>query len=129
MDNLVFRPLDTTGDCTRFIQIEPAESDEDQIVCRHVHISFRDRPKYEALSYKWGDVKDKETIILNGFELAIGKNLRAALRFLRRLNGQASYKLFWIDALCINQDELDERTRQVQWMGQIYFRARRVIVW
>ena len=43
-------------------------------------------------------------------------------------NGAAS-GLFWVDAICINQDDLEERSAQVQIMPQIYSRASCVIVW
>jgi hypothetical protein len=36
---------------------------------------------------------------------------------------------YWIDALCINQDDLDEKTEQVQRMWQIYENAGLVIIW
>lgn len=74
-------------------------------------------------------MKEKETITLNGVIFPVGKNLAGALRCLRRLNGPDSSRLLWIDALCINQDDLDERARQVKLMGDIYFRATRVTVW
>ncbi|KAK0641505.1 hypothetical protein B0T16DRAFT_215402 [Cercophora newfieldiana] len=37
--------------------------------------------------------------------------------------------LFWIDAICINQQDIDERSSQVQIMGQIYKAAQHVVGW
>lgn len=126
----IFRPLDTKVDCTRFVQIEPAEDDHAPIVCKLVQVAFGNRPRFEALSYMWGDIDHKSTVItLNGTPYSIGKNLWDALRYLRRLNRQEPSKFFWMDALSINQEDVEERTRQVQMMGQIYFRASKVIVW
>lgn len=125
----IFHALNTQIDCTRFVQIDPAKSDDAQIVCKLVHVAFGNRPKFEALSYMWGDVNQKGTVILNGLPYSIGKNLWDALRYLRRLNQHEPDKLFWVDALSINQEDVAERTRQVQLMGQIYFRASKVIVW
>lgn len=122
------QPLSTEADCTRFIQIEPAESDEGPVSCRLVEIAFGDRPKYEALSYLWGDcgLDNSDTILLNGAEFHVGHNLYDALCYLRH---QSLDKLFWIDAICIDQDNTAERNQQVRIMGQIYFRATTVIVW
>lgn len=50
--DIVYKALDSTLDCTRFIQIDPATSENDLIVCKLVHYSFRERPSFEALSYR-----------------------------------------------------------------------------
>lgn len=53
-------------------------------------------------------------------------NLGAALR---RLRYKEKWRLVWIDAICVNQEDLDERSQQVMLMRNIYSPARRVIVW
>jgi Heterokaryon incompatibility protein (HET) len=58
--------------------------------------------------------------------LSITANLAEALKYLR--NSTAA-RLLWIDAICINQQDLEERGRQVRLMAKIYSRARRVILW
>lgn len=81
---------------------------------------------FEALSYTWGsDLVDASLYIGNGI-LPIRANLDAALRSLR-LPSQA--RRLWVDTICINQEDIQERTRQVQYMRLIYKRATRVIVW
>jgi hypothetical protein len=121
-----YQALDQNVDCTRFVKIEPAENDEDLIVCTLVHIAFGERPKFEALSYMWGDERTKESIILDGIEFAVRKNLRDALGHLRN---RARDTLFWIDALSINQLDIQERNRQLCMMSHIYFRASTVVIW
>lgn len=123
-----YTPLGTQSDCTRFVQIEPAQSDDEPISCSLVQVAFGDRPKFDAVSYMWGDCERKEwhTILLHGVDYAVGENLWDALHHLRR---DCQGKLFWIDAICIDQDNLDERNLQVRMMDQIYFRAQTVIVW
>lgn len=37
--------------------------------------------------------------------------------------------LVWIDALCINQQDKDERATQVRLMGQIYSGATSIAIW
>lgn len=87
-------------------------------------------PKYEALSYTWGDSSKTDTVIIQApagsRSLGIGHNLAIALRHLRYKD---SPRCFWIDAICINQEDLDERAEQVVHMPSIYKMAYRVVVW
>jgi hypothetical protein len=48
---------------------------------------------------------------------------------LRRLRSTSKSRLLWIDAICINQRNLDERAEQVPLMGKIYSGASKVVVW
>lgn len=124
----LYEPLDSKFDCTRFVEIECSRDDEAQISCKHVHIPFSQRPKFVALSYMWGESKVQKKILLNGAEFAVTENLLSALRHLRRKNTFGE-KLFWIDAICINQDDTNEKSRQVRIMNHIYDRASSVVVW
>lgn len=91
---------------------------------------------YEALSYTWGSPSLSETLVVHSglmpsanpqpSILRIRPNLSEALRYLR-LRDEA--RIVWIDALCINQDDLEERGHQVARMANIYSRARKVIAW
>lgn len=83
---------------------------------------------YEALSYVWGSVVDKpETITVNGAkELPITTNLSSALRYLRY---PAEERVLWVDAICINQEDLTERGHQVAYMHRIYQQATTVQIW
>lgn len=91
---------------------------------------------YEALSYTWGSPSLSETLVVHSglmssanpqpSILRIRPNLSEALRYLR-LRDEA--RVVWIDALCINQDDLEEREHQVARMANIYSRARKVIAW
>jgi len=83
-------------------------------------------PPYEAISYTWGNQSQTGNITIDGCRLGVTANALEVLR------GQASIwksKLIWIDSVCINQEDDEERGIQVQLMRQIYERATRVIVW
>ncbi|KAJ1328245.1 stage V sporulation protein K [Microdochium nivale] len=85
---------------------------------------------YLALSYVWGSSEGKEEIILNGHSFMVGRNLYSALRRLRQSTEVRFAKLkVWIDAICINQDDADERCSQVGKMRTIYSRAMCVRAW
>ncbi|KAL9574173.1 hypothetical protein ACKAV7_001688 [Fusarium commune] len=90
---------------------------------------------YNALSYTWGsprdgpsDAKDAAdtSIVLNGQPFEVQSNLYDALL---ELQVSCSETPIWIDALCINQSNPNERSPQVSVMNQIYGKANCVIVW
>ena len=90
------------------------------------HASLAEAPIYDALSYTWGDLSDTSSIELDHQPLSITKNLAVALEHLRE--EERTVKL-WIDAVCINQKDNEERSTQVQRMKEIYEKARTVIIW
>jgi hypothetical protein len=65
-------------------------------------------------------------MILDGTPYCIKKNLECALRYLR---SKESPRVLWVDAICINQNDLDEKSEQVPRMGEIYSRATKVYAW
>lgn len=81
---------------------------------------------YDALSYVWGDPTRRRPIIVGRQVFQATENLEMALRSLR---DRTKPQVFWIDAICINQNNVAERNEQVQMMGHIYRCARRVVVW
>lgn len=84
------------------------------------------RPPYRALSYTWGQVHDRELIIINGRPAYVTSNLHSALQVLQQSNDTRG---LWVDALCINQADPDERTHQVSQMRDIFGNAEQVIAW
>uniref|UniRef100_A0A8H7NI33 Heterokaryon incompatibility domain-containing protein n=1 Tax=Bionectria ochroleuca TaxID=29856 RepID=A0A8H7NI33_BIOOC len=121
-----YEPLSQHIDCTRLVRIEAATTDDDPIICSLFEVEFREKPKFHALSYMWGDGPAQCNIILNGVTFSVRQNLGDGLRYLRTHAADTSY---WIDAICINQDDVLERNRQVRMMHHIYFRAETVVVW
>ena len=81
---------------------------------------------YDAVSYCWGNQNDRATISLDGSDFDVGRNLESALRHLRL---SSIDRILWIDAICINQCDFEERGQQVLRMGKIYERALTVRVW
>lgn len=81
---------------------------------------------YEAISYVWGDPDDRVEILCHGQSLHITRSLMGALKKFRR---KRKKRLLWADAVCINQHNDDEKGHQVQKMGKVFERARRVLAW
>ncbi|KAI3324110.1 heterokaryon incompatibility [Xylariaceae sp. AK1471] len=57
--------------------------------------------------------------------MSVTTNLLSALRHLRYTDRP---RMLWVDALCINHNDVEEKNAQIQLMGQIYCRARRSVV-
>jgi Heterokaryon incompatibility protein (HET) len=99
----------------------------DPIVFELATVKLSVQPEYEALSYVWGDPNVNEPVFLvTGQQMKATTNLIAALRRLRHKQG---IRILWVDALCINQNDLDERAVQVLQMGKIYAWATQVLIW
>ena len=81
---------------------------------------------YTALSYVWGNPKLVKAMICDGKNFPITENLELALRHLRRSDVPI---MLWVDQICINQDDLQEKSQQVALMGTIYQRAWSTLVW
>ena len=88
--------------------------------------TLADAPEYECLSYVWGTEKSDRVLWLDREVTAIGKHLDKALGRLRR---ETESRFLWIDFVCINQQDLDERNQQVQLMYRIFGQAERVIAY
>ncbi|KAI1775476.1 heterokaryon incompatibility protein-domain-containing protein [Hypoxylon cercidicola] len=85
---------------------------------------------YIALSYVWGDSNDREKILVDGHEVSVTKSLFHALqRLSRSFEIRERHFKVWVDAVCINQDDLEERAREVQKMHMIYSGALAVRAW
>jgi hypothetical protein len=109
----------------RILEISPGGTD-DFIDCCFVYANLDEEQitPYEALSYRWGD--DSIPIVVDGHQFNVTANLYSALIHLRDTKQS---RRIWIDAICINQNQHDEKSEQVQLMRQIYQRAARTIVW
>jgi Heterokaryon incompatibility protein (HET) len=114
---------------------KPSEPDQLMIFDLEVYSLDQGRPEYVALSYTWGhpvwnDFKDdlSHTIVCNGHHVPIGLNLYEALHYLF-IESDIAPRLIWIDAICIDQSNVEERGAQVKQMTSVYLHATRVIIW
>lgn len=89
-------------------------------------VDLAEYPQYDALSYYWGlPAAKRKAILVGGEEVMIGKSLHA---FLRRFAAE-QIRTIWVDALCINQSNVQERNQQFTLMDIIYRRAGTVHIW
>lgn len=122
---LTYKQLDAASSEIRLLTVQNAAFDE-PIQCLLDHAGLESNPEYEALSYVWGDENNVLPVQVNGATIQVTVNLEAALRQLRSAD---TPRVLWVDALCINQDDNVEKSRQVLRMTDIYRKARKVLVW
>ncbi|KAF2495476.1 HET-domain-containing protein [Lophium mytilinum] len=115
----------------RLLRLLPNEDENAMIECQLFEYFFPDPDTgthlYEALSYVWGDPQtNRSRILLSNCPFGVTANLHAALS---RLRNRYIERVIWIDAICINQDDLEERGYQIQCMARIFGKAKCVIAW
>ncbi|MCJ1404374.1 hypothetical protein MMC11_007599 [Xylographa trunciseda] len=101
-------------------------SGEDPIKCELFVNKFDSRVPYEALSYCAGDPSDCCRILLNGFPF---KTFHSTFDAIKRFRDCKETTVMWIDQLCINQTDIEERDSQVLLMSDIYKHAAPTQIW
>jgi hypothetical protein len=122
-----YQPLDSKHSGIRLLVLQPLQEGAGDLVrCELRHVTFGEKPVFKALSYTWGTSEETKTIFMNNQRFEIRENLYDALVHLRQeIEGQA----LWVDAICINQRDDEERCSQVSFMDHIYSRAICVLIW
>lgn len=133
-------PLLTDASAIRILKLHPGSwKKKIRVTLQQVPFDEAQTPTYDALSYVWGSPENPhriqvqtatelgQTDISQGSgQLEVTRNLAVALRHLRH---EQESRTLWIDAICIDQSNLAERSQQVAIMGKIYQLARRTIIW
>lgn len=123
-DTYCYTPLSHTSQI-RILTLAPG-CFEDPLVGELNIVDIEKAGHYEALSYVWGDPVRHSEFICSDKPIGLTASLAGALRRLRR-HDQPRH--IWADQVSINQDDEDERSKQVQLMNSIYKNATHVLVW
>ncbi len=144
--HIEYRPLEKSRHEIRLLDLKPAAKLDDPLsgTLRHAKLHEAD---YSALSYVWGQSdRDRSDIAIkyerstrqylasklhidsrsSTYVHSIGSSLAAALRHLRKKREKIT---IWVDALCINQKDNEEKSWQVPLMKSIYSEAKEVHAW
>jgi len=125
-----YSPLNLSAKEIRLLTLLPGKSsNEVQILLHNTKLATDAPPSFEALSYVWGSTEDSQRIRVEADKashITITKNLAIALPYLRYENKS---RILWIDAICVDQENIRERGHQVQLMRDIFGLANRVVVW
>jgi hypothetical protein len=83
-------------------------------------------PRYETISYIWGDAAKRASSHLDGLVLDVPHSAHEAVA---RTCLPDKIRTLWIDAICINKSNLEERTAQIAMMGSIYRNTCLNLIW
>ena len=106
----------------RLIRASSWNQDEDILAFEVTSVSLDAPPEYTALSYVWGSSEKVASVMLDGRPLPVTGSLYRLLTRARVLRDA----YMWVDAICINQEDISERNAQVQLMGDVYSNASKV---
>lgn len=112
-------PLDSTKQQIRILRCLPGAY-SDRIICSLEYASLSnpdDRPKYETISYCWKDAGDRVDLTIDDAKVSLPRCSAASIR---RMRLPTEPRWLWIDAVCIDRSDNNERSHQVALMGNIY---------
>jgi len=122
-DEFVYEPLDLRQKSIRVLVVLPT-STKTAIRCEIRQVLLGGN--HVCLSYTWGEDADHKYIELNGKPFRVRPNL---YEFLVRARRDFMGDELWVDAVCIDQRNVREKSAQVQIMPEIYRSAREVLIW
>lgn len=131
---MLYEPLSEDALETRVLDLEPSDRYDAEICCRLRKVNllqlYETEPSqiksFEAVSYTWGSNSKTKSVTVNGQAVQVTSNLEA---FLRRRREPFDEVALWIDDLCIQQCDKEERNAQVSVMNMIYAAAAKLIIW
>ncbi|KAF1837745.1 HET-domain-containing protein, partial [Decorospora gaudefroyi] len=122
-----YEPLNTAKKQIRLLRLQSSGPSSDP----HCEISIFDLsalPPYIALSYAWDeDSKPKSTVMLDNKKCSAGQTLCAFFFHFQEICGKGDHPWIWIDQLCIDQENVQEKNHQIPLMSTIYSQCSHVI--
>lgn len=91
-----------------------------------IHTSLDTAPTYSSVSYSWNNQLRDHDLQIDGSNLKVIENIRTALPHLIK---QASTQFLWIDEICIDQENNEERAGQIRLMSDIYTKCLECLIW
>jgi hypothetical protein len=146
LDRYKYQPLQPDNTEFRLLEVQSAEKSNALIKCslRHARLGGESKPEYETISYVWGDAQSLDKLEIDGKVYQYPASSVAAIRCMRYLrkyspssvaairrmhDSRIGVRVLWIDAICIDQENLAERAQQVGCMGSIYQNSQRNLVY
>jgi len=118
--------LGTDSHYVRLLKIIPKRGETSYLTLQHIRLQdFKGR--YDAVSYTWGPEEPRRHVIVNGKRLEVRDNIWQFLKHVRKHKLGPTY--LWVDSICINQTDNQERSYQVSRMADVYRSADRVLIW
>jgi hypothetical protein len=120
-----YRPIRSELGEIRLVHILPAVDFNAPLECRLEYTDIEKAKPYNALSYAWGKPKFTQKILLDDQPFPVTRNLESALRYIR----QNTSRKLWIDAICIDQKNKNEKSEQIPLIRDIYRNCESDLLW
>lgn len=119
------RALPDSSNHIRLVQVlDDNYSENIKVRCWMTTWAVDEIPSYHAISYTWGNPESNATILINDKKFWVRTNCEFVLKQAYWYDKCCYY---WIDAICIDQQNLEEKSKQVGTMGNIYKTADHVL--
>ncbi|KAI1741664.1 heterokaryon incompatibility protein-domain-containing protein [Xylaria scruposa] len=125
--NYTYSPLPSNENFIRVLTILPTLTQNGDLLRVTIETTRLEAElSFDALSYTWGDDSKKVNIDCDGESIDVTQNCLDGLWHLKEIYGSLR---IWVDAICINQNNKEEKNGQLPLMGTIYSQANRVFIW
>lgn len=111
-----YSPLRNDHNEIRLLHVRPGVLGQ-PLECTLQHVSLADLPRFETISYVWGNASIRSSLILQGCTASVPASSAAVIN---RVRLEKEIRVIWIDAVCIDQTNVEERNWQVALMSTIY---------
>lgn len=128
-ETYTYLPLPTDVSCIRCLRFLPQTPDGEICLSLSVHTLEESDNRYDAISYTWGGEDASHRIWIDGRSMLVRSNLHRFLQHYQTHDFDCPSLGLWIDAICIDQDDVPEKNAQVMQMAKIFGNARRVLIW
>jgi hypothetical protein len=115
----------------RLLRLCPVQNGDDPVHLTLHTYTHDDCPEYETVSYTWGGEEGDSSLckpIFLGPYWDVLFQTRNCWDMLKLLRPREGFRMVWVDAICINQRDKEEREDQVAKMGRIYEDVLSVVV-
>ena len=123
--NYKYAPLNANLSEIRLVRIQPGADDSLVRITLH-HYSLTEAPPFHVLSYLWGDPRTQSTILCDGESFTVMDNLHSFLMAMRK---RPSQPYIWIDEICINQANYEEKSRLLPILSNVHRTATFTLCW
>ncbi|KUJ07110.1 uncharacterized protein LY89DRAFT_601824, partial [Mollisia scopiformis] len=127
----IYRTLDKAKREIRICDLIPSSKLSAPLQCSLRTVPIAQAGNFVAMSYVWGKkAASIESILIDGVKHPIRPNLAAGLRRFRATFSEQRHTIsVWADAICINQDSIEERNHQVPLMRAIFSECESAFAW
>ena len=121
-----YTPLRDPSSQIRLLEVASENPEQDDLIkCKLTIWEVETAPPYHAISYTWGPEQPTETIAVDDGLAVVRTNCADVLR---QVIFFQTCRYYWLDALCIDQASVEEKSAQVAMMGGIFHNAEHVLL-